>query len=84
MAADDDDDGPSVSFRRGFAIDPLNFSLLPSCPLFHLSSSSTSAATFSSSVLRRTPRPLRPVFPRFFRNADSPRETQQFPALDVE
>lgn len=34
MAADD---GPGVSFRRGFAIDPLNFSLLPPCPLFLLS-----------------------------------------------
>lgn len=51
-----DDDGPGVSFRRGFTIDPLNFSLLLSRP--HLSSTSA----FSASYLL-VPSP--PSFPSF-------------------
>lgn len=84
-AVADDNDGPGVSFRRGFAIDPLNFSLLPSCSLFHCSSSSISASTPFSAVLRCTLLSPPPGFPAFLpRNANSPRETQQFPVLDDE
>lgn len=55
---------PDVSFHRGFAIDPLNFSLLPP-PVFPLPSSSA----FSSSL--SDPRPLLlfhflPLFRRLF------------------